>query len=215
MTFNGLFVCEGTSDQPLADHVARMFSERNCSLVLRAPDFALLPEKVGAGVEGKLRAARKYGGRYDLIVVHRDSDNQGIEARRLEISAAADRVFPTTPAVAVIPVRMTEAWLLLDEWAIRSVADNPNGRRALDLPGVRDVERVADPKQRLREVLVLASECSGRRLDIFKRRFAAQRRILLERLDPAGPVAGLQAWQSVVSEVERAVKILHGGTGVA
>jgi hypothetical protein len=40
---------------------------------------------------------------------------------------------------------------------------------------------------------------------MFKRRFAEHRRLLLERLDPGGPVAELDAWRSVVAEVEQAV----------
>lgn len=54
--------------------------------------------------------------------------------------AAGARVVP------VIPGRMTEAWLRLDEAAIRRVAGNPNGRTKLGLPKLHEVESVADPK---------------------------------------------------------------------
>ena len=100
------------------------------------------------------------------------------------------------------------SWRKLDEQAVRSVAGNPNGRRPLNLPKRHEIERIADPKDRLREVLNLAADCSGRRLDIFKRRFAEHRRLLLERLDPGGPVSGLEAWRAVVAEVEQAAALL-------
>jgi hypothetical protein len=38
------------------------------------------------------------------------------------------------PVVCVVPVRMMEAWLLIDEMAIRRVAGNPNGRIPIELP---------------------------------------------------------------------------------
>jgi hypothetical protein len=210
VTVNALYVCEGTSDRPLAEHVTRLFRDRGIRLVMTSPDFDRIPGKVGAGLEDKLRAARRFGRNYGILVVHRDSDNQGVDRRRAEIAAAAERVFLGTPVVAVIPVRMTEAWLLLDECALRRVAGNPNGRKDLNLPKRHEVERIADPKERLREILVVAAECTGRRLDIFKRRFAEHRRLLLERLDPSGPVADLVAWRSVVAEVDRAVALLGG-----
>jgi hypothetical protein len=39
--------------------------------------------------------------------------------------------------IPVVPVRMTEAWLLADEFAIRSAPGNPNGTQSLDLPDLR------------------------------------------------------------------------------
>ena len=47
--------------------------------------------------------------------------------------------------VLVIPVRMTEAWLLIDELALRRAAGNPNGRNPLDLPALKDLEALPEP----------------------------------------------------------------------
>jgi hypothetical protein len=204
VTLRGLFVCEGTSDRPLADHLGGMLRQRGHDVDIATPDFDRIADRVGATVVAKLRAAAEYGGAYDLVIVHRDADGEGVEARRTEITDAAAQVFPVAPVVAVVPVRMTEAWLLLDGNAIRLVAGNPNGRRDLGLPTVRQVERLADPKQRLRETLVMASDSSGRRLDTFKRRFNEHRRLLLERVDLCGPPAALTAVQDLVREVDRA-----------
>jgi hypothetical protein len=104
---------------------------------------------------------------------------------------------------------MTEAWLLLDEAAIRDVAGRPSGRVALDLPEPGDVERLDDPKGKLQEALLTAGETTGRRRKQFERDFGRHRALLLERLDPTGPVRHLAAWQRLHREVHDAMAQLR------
>jgi len=66
-------------------------------------------------------------------------------------------------------VRMTEAWLLVEERAIRIAADNPNGAAPLDLPEIEALERMPDPKALLYRALEAACEKRGRRLAQFQR----------------------------------------------
>lgn len=101
------------------------------------------------------------------------------------------------PTVAVVPIRMTEAWLLLDEGRIRRVAGNPNGRTDLGLPRLSDVESVADPKRLLQGALISASGLQGHRLRKFRERFNDHRRRLLEGLDLDGPVTELSGWKAL------------------
>jgi len=96
---------------------------------------------------------------------------------------------------------MTEAWLLLDEHAIRRTAGRPNGTMALDLPSPGTVEHVPNPKELLRTALEVASGATGRRLARFRRDFSAHRRRLLEGLDHHGPVANLSAWRQLETTV--------------
>ena len=49
--------------------------------------------------------------------------------------------------VCVVPVRMQEAWLLIDEAALRRAAGDPNGTQPLAMPDVQRLEELADPKQ--------------------------------------------------------------------
>jgi len=63
----------------------------------------------------------------------------------------------------VVPVRMLEAWLLLDEKAIRQAAGNPNGRQPLNLPSPSRLEERPDPKHDLHEALRTACALRGRR----------------------------------------------------
>ncbi|WP_017624917.1 DUF4276 family protein, partial [Nocardiopsis chromatogenes] len=160
---------------------------------------------VGHSVGGKLSKVRRLGGEYEVIAVHRDADQMGREARLEEIRSAVQKHMPECVHVPVIPVRMTEAWLLVDESAIRRVATNPNGTRRLELPPLRRVEALSDPKAKLKQVLADASELSGRRLQQFNRRFSENRRQLLQRLDPEGPVSRLPSWQSFVHDLKDAL----------
>lgn len=100
----------------------------------------------------------------DLLFVHRDADALSPDDRREEIVSAVQQAGIDPPAVCVIPVRMTEAWLLLDEEAIRLASGNPRGRQTLNLPARNSIERVANPKEILFQAIRIASEQTGRRL---------------------------------------------------
>ena len=132
---------------------------------------------------------------HDLLFVHRDADRAGHAARLQEIRAGIAEADPNARWVPVIPVRAIEAWILLDEAEIRKVAGNPNGKAALDLPRPSEVERVADPKSMLEDVLCQASEHAGRRLRKFKRSFPKHRRILLQQLPVGGPLEQVAGWR--------------------
>lgn len=202
-TFTGLFVAEGSSDAPLAGIVESLFLDRGFMVRLSAPDFSLLdrtPKDVRSRVSAGLALI---GDGADVVVVHRDADNAGADARLNEIEKAVQDAGRDFALVPVIPIRMTEAWLLLDERAIRQVAGNPNGRMRLDLPTPREVEHVADPKTRLRDCLLAASGTAGRRREMFQKRFPQHRRQLLERLDPNGRVTSLEGWHALVDVIEQ------------
>lgn len=202
----GLFVAEGSSDQPLATIVQSLFFERGVELHLSAPDFQLLPQRVRKDVKSKIQAGIELSGQVvELIVVHRDSDNVGREARRNEILQATLELDIGSSVVPVIPVRMTEAWLLLDEPSIRHVAGNPRGKVDLGLPKHHEVERKADPKKLLQECLVAASGVTGRRKERVVKRFDQHRKQLLERLDPNGPVAALDSRRQLIADVDAIV----------
>jgi hypothetical protein len=128
---------------------------------LRRPP-KLLPEKI--------RLALEYFP-CDLLFIHRDAENQAPQWRVQEIRQALNEAAEagyTIPVVCVIPVRMQEAWLLIDEKAIRKAANNPNGRNKLDMPHIHELEGLADPKEVLYQLLRDASEYTGRRLKQFR-----------------------------------------------
>ncbi|GAB3809862.1 hypothetical protein [Micromonospora zhanjiangensis] len=200
-TYSGLFVSEGTSDLPLADLIEALFLDRGVNLFLSRPDFVLLP-RVARDVRSKIHAGLRLTGPVDVVVVHRDADNAGAEERRREITEAASAVAGDSSCLPVIPVRMTEAWLLLDEGLIRQVAGNPRGRGDLQLPRPHEVESRADPKHVLQQCLLRAADVTGRKRESLRKRFPQHRRQLLERLDRFGSVTTLTSWKQLTTEID-------------
>jgi hypothetical protein len=95
----------------------------------------------------------------DILFVHRDSESVSMNERLREMPVG-EHIVP------VVPVRMTEAWLLIDEKAIRGAASNPNGSMKLNLPKRKELEKIA-AKTVLHELLQSASGNTGRRLRSF------------------------------------------------
>jgi Domain of unknown function (DUF4276) len=140
----------------------------------------------------------------DVLFVHRDADSESREKRVDEITRAAKQVGGVSmpPFVCVVPVRMLEAWLLFDEKALRFAAGNPAGRTDLNLPTVKSLDSMADPKAKLASTLREASELSARRrarLPISPERVAAL-------TQDFSPLRALSAFREFEADVERIVR---------
>jgi hypothetical protein len=135
----------------------------------------------------------------DILFIHRDAEAQSPDYRRIEIQNAVQRLEQMQPVVCVVPVRMTEAWLLLDEVAIRKAAGNPKGRLPLNLPASASIERVTNPKEELYQALRTASEQTGRRLRNLR---VDERRHRVAELMDYALLHDLPAFQSLEDEVK-------------
>lgn len=185
-----LFACEGSSDVGLVPHIERLIVEHSNGGTVEGESWFHcnpLAEKVRTGMQAAENAV-------DVLFVHRDADRAGAEARLLEITHAVEVAGVAVPWVSVVPVRMTEAWLLLDEAAIRKAVGRPNGRTPLHLPTPREAERRADPKRILADAFLAASEATGRRQKQIRRDFSRFRERLLADLPINGPVTQLASW---------------------
>ncbi|MEU6484421.1 DUF4276 family protein [Streptomyces sp. NPDC046887] len=205
MTFRILFTGEGSSDNGLVPHIEFVAAKCGVPVAVTSPDFGRLNHAKAHAVRDKLRAVQGFGGDYDLVIVHRDADRGPAEERRLEIAEAMAQEWPGQNHIAVVPVRALEAWLLLDESAIRQVAENPNGRARLVLPRGITAEQIKDPKAALRTALATANGSTGRRLEKFRQRFPHHRHKLLQRLDPGGPVTQLSSWREFIEDLQKAL----------
>lgn len=147
----------------------------------------------------------------DLLFVHRDAERTSIEEREAEIrrALAESSVENSVRVVCVVPVRMQEAWLLIDEAALRKAAGNPNGTQPLAMPDGQKLEELADPKQLIRELLRQASGLRGRRLERFNWRSSAHR--VAEMIGDFGPLYRLAAFQRLAEKVERVAISKLGG----
>jgi hypothetical protein len=100
-------------------------------------------------------------------------------------------------AVCVVPVRAMEAWLLIDEDALRSAAGNPKGRHPLDMPPLGTLESLPQPKARLNGLLRAASGLPPRR------RFHPPPRIhrLADLIKDFSPLRHLPAFRELEADV--------------
>jgi hypothetical protein len=144
----------------------------------------------------------------DLVFIHRDAEREPRTNRVNEISrairlASAD-LFNNRPYVCVIPVRMSEAWLLFDEMRIRRASGNPSGTAQLDIPPIQRIEELPDPKAILHDLLRKATELPARRLKKFSPEKACYR--LAELIDDFSPLRRLPAFLAVEQELSEIVQ---------
>lgn len=210
MRVHFILICEGSSDHGLIPHLERLCIDAGADEVTgAAPDFARLPEPVGHTLQARLRAVMTLEPGANLIIVHRDADSTDEAPRIAEISSAVGACLLVRPWVPVVPVQETEAWLLLDEAAIRRIAGRPHGRGELNLPRPAAVEGVTRPKERLLQALVIAAEVTGRRREKFSRDFPRHRRLLLRWLPVGGVLEQVPAWVRLRDDLRRAIAALQ------
>lgn len=105
----------------------------------------------------------------DLVVYHRDAETNNlgvINERKAEVMEAIDEDEQRT-VVCLVPVRMMETWLLIDEEAIKFAAGNRKYKGKLALPALGRLESNSTPKDTLYGLLKEASGYRGRRLARF------------------------------------------------
>jgi hypothetical protein len=176
--FASTLVAEGSSDQALVPLIEFVLDE-HCSVPHLTTFASGLPT---APLRARVaRALDLYP--CDLLFVHRDADRGLVVEREDEIRAAVHSTGLQT-AICMIPVRMTEAWLLADETAIRRAAGNTAGSASLGLPPVEKLEAQPDPKSLLFAALERASELGPHRLRRFDR-YRARRQVSGFMEDPS------------------------------
>jgi Domain of unknown function (DUF4276) len=141
----------------------------------------------------------------DLLFVHRDAEKEAYEVRIEEIRSAISQLDAavSVPTVCVIPVRMTEAWLLFDTAALRKAASNPNGRINLQLPILKQIDSEPDPKKVLHNLLRQASELPPGRI----KKFPVHERVhrLAELIDDFSYLRILPAFAALESEIKEVI----------
>ena len=142
----------------------------------------------------------------DLLFVHRDTETASYDERSSEINRAvqqAQSLIEVPPIVCVVPVRMMESWLLFDLYAIRRAAGNPHGTQSLNLPSLRELENLPNPKATLFQILRKASGLSGRRLNSFDHRLALHR--IPDYIEDFGQLRTLSAFRRLENDTMDAI----------
>lgn len=209
-------ITDGSSDRALIPILTWVLRERGevARIQPEWADLRRLPIPPQTLCERILTAINLYP--CDLLFIHRDAEGEDLGHRYEEIGNALMEAAVQdiqTPAICVVPVRITEAWLLINEPAIRRAAGNPNGKRPLNLPDLSTIEQIQDPKELLFDILRKASELRGRRLKKFS---MGESRIRVTGLiDDFSPLRELNAFQRLEEDISKLKQSgWHAGFGV-
>ena len=143
----------------------------------------------------------------DLLFLHRDTEKKTRSDRINEIDRAIQEAdLPRQMHVCVIPIRMTEAWFLFHEQAIRGASGNPNGKISLELPPLKKVENLPDPKAILDNLILQASGLGKRRLE--RLRPENRRKIIPDFISDYSPLRNLSAFRALETDVKKALSSL-------
>jgi len=187
-----VLLADGNSDRCLLEILRWALRDTWSSGEFAAPKF--FPRKHRKIPQVVDEIAKQY--RPDLLFVHRDAERESPEQRHTEIPHSAE-------IVPVVPVRMTEAWLLIDEGALRRAADNPNGKTPLQMPSFGKLEDI-DAKTTLHQLLRNASGKTGRRLKRFRVERAVYR--LAELIEDYSPLKRLPAFCAFRKRLEETLQ---------
>ena len=124
-----------------------------------------------------------------LVFVHRDSENLSLQQRSREFEAV------TQPnVVPVVPVQMSEAWILFDGTAVAKAAGSPGSR--VPVPAIAEIEGISNPKERLDQLLFRAAGSpTGRHGQNFKRSIVDRRVSVAEYISDYAPLRHLPAFR--------------------
>lgn len=136
------------------------------------------------------------------LIVHRDCEAQPWTERQEQIQEAVSRL-PIPHWIPVVPVRMTEAWLLFDQLSIRRAAGRPQDSVGLGLPRRHRWSAEPDPKGLLFAALRTASGLSGRRLQKFD--FNSARVRVANLIDDFGYLRGMPCFDDFEGKLDAVI----------
>ena len=197
-------VTDGSSDRLLKPLIELLFDEHT-ELPYQVNCAEGLPPS-SEGLKSRIDAALELFP-CDFLFVHRDDEGVGAAVRQQEIEANWSQTQQTTVLICVIPVRMTEAWLITNAKPIRWAVGNPNGTDVLDLPAAKDIESSPDPKEILFAALKAASGLNARR----KARFNPHqfRHRVSDLTDDLAPLRLLASFIHLEAQVKKHLELLE------
>ena len=195
-------VVDGSSDAmlqyPLRWLLERVFPDRGINIEWYHEQYSQ-----SASLQDRIIEALSTYDSNTIVFVHRDAEKMTYQKRRQEVEAAieiaAKLYAKLPPCVPVVPVRMTEAWLLIDEEAIRFEANNPNGTITLNLPSINKLSTLPDPKEALKELIIQATELSTRRLKKFRVHRAMH--TVAEEIEDYSPLRSLSSFARLEEDI--------------
>jgi hypothetical protein len=164
MTAMGMtLLADGSSDVCLAPIIEWTVRQNAPDLGFRLEIACQHLPPLRDGLRSRIIAALKFFPCH-ILLVHRDAEAVPRAARVAEIVRESNGI-AVPGLIPIVPVRMSEAWLLSDIAAIRRAANNPNGNDEVDLGS--DWEALTDPKDTLFRALRCATGLGARRRERF------------------------------------------------
>lgn len=183
-------VADGGTDQLLVPIIQWAIHRLDPEVEILEPEFS----KRTGGVKEFLR---DYTTEVMLIFVHRDAENMTLEERLAEFESTSG-----SNVVPVIPVRMSEAWILFDGGAIARAAGSST--RMVSVPRVSGIEGLSNPKRHLDNLLLeAAGNPSGRRGKNFRRSLVERRVSVASFITDYSPLEELAAFRWFQDDLER------------
>ena len=201
-------VADGSSDKLLIPFIKLLFSEHApADLAVRFNFAAGLPA-IAEGLASRIRAALDLYPS-DFLFVHRDEEGVGLMARQEEIERSWPADVQGTALICVIPIRMTEAWLLTNSKPIRLAVGNWNGNGTipLELPTLKTIEASPNPKAVLFSALKTATMWNARRKESFRPDLYRHR--VSELTDDLMPLRKLSSFNHLEAQVKKHLKLIE------
>ena len=210
--------CEGPTDQLFLSIIiqrsSRKILEQHKQGSINVPRVETIEiNKTGLRRDECVFQAACKAAKYHILVVHADADHPTREkALRERFQPGYTLVQRTEGKICknllpIIPVRMTEAWMLADHEAMQNVLETSLRIQELGLPSkARQVESDPDPKHTLRQIMQkAAAERSRRRREVDLNSLYAPlgSRISLERL------GNVPSYKQFMKDLTETLKILN------
>lgn len=212
-TIRATLLCDGPSDSVLERILSQLWRERidGIALDITFADTRRMESKRGVFSERIHETLQKYP--CEVLFLHRDAENQSAEDRKQQMESALGEVSPSAMdgifPVYVIPVRMTEAWLLIDEQAIRLAAEFPQGTHDIGMPALKTLESLPDPKTTLHGLIVEASLRTGRHRARLVKKKAQKVQEVASYIQDFSPLRQLSAFQALEAQIENLARELQ------
>jgi Domain of unknown function (DUF4276) len=199
---HSVLVADGSSDRMLIPILQKLLSELGQDLAFS--DIIYSPVRADSLAKRVSLTVDKYP--CDIVFVHRDAEGQPPDIRYDEIENVRSSLAEHN-LVAVVPIRMTEAWLLVDADAIHAAVGNRGATVNLDLPSVKKIES-CDAKAILDQALSKSVNLNSRRRRKFRpEEYRTRVAELLNSIEPLRKLSSFARFEADLKVVVDALRL--------
>ncbi len=206
------FYFEGSTDETFLPPVIRRVTLEVLAKYHRADAWSdiiiipIKPQKHGSQAQKILAAATEARG-YHLLIIHADADGpMATQARENQFDPGLELVKQANndacqDLLPIIPIQEIEAWLLVDKEALLKELETNKSASELGIPPIRQIESIAQPKERLESIIRLVNQSRSRRHPIRRGDLYEPlgKAVRLERL------TGLSAYRQFIADLTEAL----------